>query len=491
MSDTNPHPVHLDAVVNGLASNPALPPGAFHRFLAHRRGHTAIAGRPDLTDDLADAIVAVDDVRLTSALARNRALPHAYRTTLAGHPDPWIRLACAVAAADAPRELFERLLVNPDPGVRELVARNDHVPGDLRARQASDPAPQVRASLAQWWPQAPEPVRRLLLTDPDDSVRAAACSTYYPRLPHPVPPADLVPALLADPGTRAGAVRHSALDTGTASGLAHDPDEEVRRELAAHPELPSSVRDLLAEDPSPLVRVRVFARQDTPQPARAAIHARITTGALGTDRLFDPRQDLDDDALDREIADRLARAELRSLRLAWVTADPLPHVDSPYACFRASAAMSDCLPEHLVNRLLHDEESDVRTTMALHARDRIDPGTAERIDRSHSPAKRMSWRPADAFPLPPAVLRRLATDPDPRMRQLATRDPDLPVGLLRALAADSDPTVRRTVAAHPGVPLADLTRLLADPSEHVATAAAGNPGLPPGEMHRLLTLAGL
>ena len=44
----------------------------------------------------------------------------------------------------------------------------------------------------------------------------------------------------------------------------------------------------------------------------------------------------------------LARLELPTLRLPWVTADPLPHVDTPYICFRASAAMSGCLPTAVV-----------------------------------------------------------------------------------------------------------------------------------------------
>ncbi|MFF7361910.1 hypothetical protein [Streptomyces sp. NPDC008125] len=152
MSDAAPHPVHLDALVNGLASNPALPPGEFHRFLGHRRGRREIAGRPDLTDDLADAIVAVGDVRLTRALARNRALPHAYRTTLGGHPDPWIRLAVAVAVADAPREPFERLLVDSDPEVRERGAQtrkyggsSRHIPNSPRRFVTSSPRTPARS----------------------------------------------------------------------------------------------------------------------------------------------------------------------------------------------------------------------------------------------------------------------------------------------------------------------------------------------------------
>lgn len=254
--------------------------------------------------------------------------------------------------------------------------------------------------------------------------------------------------------------------------------------------LPPALRDKLAQDPNLRVALRVFARQDTPEPARAAIHAQILSDVPPLDWLAN-HQALDDDTLDRELMGEIARAELRTLRLPWVTADPLPYVDSPYACFRASAAMSEQLPPRLVAQLLDDEESDVRTTMALHARDQINPDTAERIDRTYRPAKRVRWRPADDFPLPADVLRRLATDLDPRMRQLAPRDPHLPVELARRLAADPDHMVRRTIATHPRLPAEVLTRLLADPAESVAATAAANPNLPTTAMHQLLALAGL
>ncbi|NUT47881.1 MAG: hypothetical protein HOV94_11315 [Saccharothrix sp.] len=492
MSDVAPRPVHLDKVVEGLAENPALPPEFVRRLFAHRKGRGSVAGRPDLNDDMIAEIIAMDEHWLTHSLALNGRLPHTFRMTLAGHPDPTIRAAVVVGAdGGAARELFERLLGDADPTVREYLAQSDHMPADLRARLAADPDPTVRATLAQWWTQAPESVRRLLLTDPDDTVRAGACATYYRRLPHPAPPADLLPALLADPVTRAGAVRHCTLDADMARRLADDPEEAVREEVAGHPDLPSPLRDLLAEDPSPQDRLRVFARRDTPEPSRAAIHARILSETPPRDWLTDPHADLDDDALEQQLMNEMARLQLRTLRLPWVTADPLPHVDSPYACFRASAAMSDLLPAPVVARLLDDEESSVRTAVAMGARDRIDAATAERIDREYRPEKKTRWRPADDLPLPADALRRLAGDPDPRMRQLAPRDPGLPMELVRRLAADPDPTVRHAIVAHPRLPVRDLTRLLADPSEQVAAAAAAYPSLPPEHMHRLLTLAGL
>ncbi|KJY18261.1 hypothetical protein VR44_39615, partial [Streptomyces katrae] len=212
MSDAIPPPVHLDKVVDGLAENPALPSELVHRLLGYRKGLGRVAKRPDLSDGVIAQIIATDDHWLTHSLALNRSLPQAFRMILAEHPDPAIRRALVVAADGAPRELFELLLDDSDPQVREHLAASDHMPADLRTRLAADPDPRVRATLAQWWTTAPEPVRRLLLTDPDDSVRAGACATYFRRLPHPVPPADLVADLLADPVTRAGAVRHCSLD---------------------------------------------------------------------------------------------------------------------------------------------------------------------------------------------------------------------------------------------------------------------------------------
>ncbi len=206
MSDVTPPPVHLDKVVEGLAGNPVLPPELVRRLFTYRRGFGSVAKRLDLADDMIAEVIAVDDHWLTHSLALNRSLPHAFRMTLIDHPDPAIRATVVVGAYGAPRELFERLLGDADLQVREYLAQSDHVPTDLRARLAADPEPKIGATLAEWWPQAPEPVRRLLLTDPEDAVRAGACATYYRPLPHPVPPVDLLPALLAGPVTRAGAV---------------------------------------------------------------------------------------------------------------------------------------------------------------------------------------------------------------------------------------------------------------------------------------------
>jgi hypothetical protein len=202
MVDDGPTPVHLSEVLNGLAENPALPVELVRRLVRHRRGSDRVARYADLPPDVIEEILASGDHRLLHSLALNRHLPHAVRMRLTAYPDSAVRAALVVAAPGAPRELHERLIDDPGPRAREYLAQRDDVPPDLLARLAGDPDPQVRATLARWWTQAPEAVRRILLTDPVDSVRAAACSTYYARLPHPVPPPDLVPGLLDDPVTR-------------------------------------------------------------------------------------------------------------------------------------------------------------------------------------------------------------------------------------------------------------------------------------------------
>jgi hypothetical protein len=97
-----------------------------------------------------------------------------------------VRAALVVGSrGEAPREVFEVLIGDQDTRVREYLPKGDEVPADLRAALTADPEPKIRATLARWWSDAPEHVRRTLLTDTDDDVRAAACSTYYARLPHP------------------------------------------------------------------------------------------------------------------------------------------------------------------------------------------------------------------------------------------------------------------------------------------------------------------
>ncbi|MEU3616161.1 hypothetical protein ABZ725_28070 [Streptomyces sp. NPDC006872] len=483
-------PVHLDEVMDGLAMNSALPAPMVRRLFAWRRGGGKVAGRPDLTEDMLTEILAIDDHWLLHSLALNDRLPDRFRIRLAAHPDKAVRSALVIRAATAPREMLEQLIDDPDPQVREYLAQGHHTPPDLRARLAADSDPAIRAALAKYWTQAPEAVHRILLTDPEAEVRAAACSTYFAHRPHPIPPSDLLPVLLADPVTRAGAVIHAVLDADTLQQLAGDPDSEVRAELARHPDLPPSIREVLAVDPALSVRVKVFARPDTPEHVRAQIHTAVHELSRS---MADPSPDADDEAVLQWYRDVAARTELRILRLPWVTADPLPHIDSPYVSFRVSAAVSKALPADEVARLLDDEEEIVRLTMARTAPHLVDPATAENIERRYRRRDKFTfwWDQEEVLTFPSEVLRRFATDPEPRLRSFAPRDPNLPSELAEKLASDPEDRVRRAVAPHRNLPLPSLFRLLADPSGRVAEAAGASPFLPVERMEWLLTRAGL
>ncbi|GAA2110909.1 hypothetical protein GCM10009759_52550 [Kitasatospora saccharophila] len=469
--------------LDGLAENPALPADLVDRLIAAPHGPLALPRRRGLTEPQLDALIAHD----AYAVALSRHLPKPVRRRLAAHPDPDVRAALVVSAApDEDRELFERFAADPAPEVRKELAECGHTPADLRARLAYDPAPEVRAALGQHWTAAPEPVRRALLTDPEDSVRAAACATSFLRWPYPVPPADLVPALLADPLTRAGTVAHCDPATTDLDRLAADPDPDVRRALAAHPGLPAHLRTRLAADPRALVRLAVLARPDTPEAERAALYDSVT-GPFEP-----PGEDVDEEtAVELEMDHFAVGIDLWMLDLPWVTADPLPHLDSPHPLFRRAAAASPDLPAEARARLLADPDNEVALAAASSSPDPIDPVTAERLDRGHRPVKRMRWRPADMFPLPVETLRRLADDPVPRMRLLALRDPELPAHLLERLAADPEDHVRLAAASHPAHTPATLRALLDDPSPYVNRAAAANPALPVDEIRARLDAAGL
>jgi hypothetical protein len=295
---------------------------------------------------------------------------------------------------------------------------------------------------------------------------------------------------LADPVTRAGAVIHAVLDADTLRQLAEDRDDAVRAELARHPDLPAPYRDVLAEDPALDVRVKVFARPDTPDGLRAELHASIEELSASTP---DPGEDADDEAFLRWATDTFAAMELRNLRLGWVTADPLPHVGSPYVSFRASAARSGSLPADAVARLLDDEDERVRIAMANTAPHLVDPAAAERVERRYRGEDKFTlwWDTNEVLTFSQETLRRFATDPDPRLRSFAPRDPELPAELAGQLAGDPAARVREAVAGHRNLPLPALLGLVADPADEVAEAAAASPFLPVEEMERLLVLAGL
>ncbi|MFD5417749.1 hypothetical protein ACFWJT_06940 [Streptomyces sp. NPDC127069] len=438
---------HLPHVLYGLALNPAA------------------QADPQLCESLLDG-------RPAGKLARGGALPEEIAARLAAHGDPEVRAVRAEReGADSGRhELFA---ADPDAEVRIALAQNPELSAELTARLGADTDPAVREAVARREEAPAEDLHRALLTDPEAKVRVAACRHR--------PPADLHGALLADPATRHHVVRHLDLDPETAAHLAADPDEQVRERLATHPGLPGELRAALARDADPFVRGTVFERADATPQERAAIFEALTAGALRYAE--DPRDSSDEDCF--------CDAMLTCLDLAaypWVDPDPLPYADSPFAGLRCAAARSTVLPAEARTRLLADENPRVRF-LALAGLAEVDLTVAEELDRRQGRMVKHGGRPADCVTFPPETLRRFADDPDPWMRVLALRDPDLPAEMLERLAADREESVRCATAGHPRVPVDALVRLLGDTDEEVVETAAASPVLPVEVMRALLDRA--
>ncbi|WP_407836769.1 hypothetical protein ACE1OC_10285 [Streptomyces sp. DSM 116496] len=464
-----PELVHLAAVLTGLTRNEALPEELAVRLLPHDLAPLRLALRKGFAPSpaLCEEYLAHGE---SQALAHNAALPPEIATRLAADPDPEVRAVRAkLESAGAGRHAL--FAADTEAQVRIALAGQPDLSAESLAALAADTDAGVRAALARR-PELPEDLLRRLLTDTEPEVRARACG-------HGAPP-DLHAALLADPATRKEVVRSLELDPETASALAADPDEEVRAKLAAHPALPPRVRDALARDTSPDVRGKVFARADTPPELRDEIHAWLTAGARRSEEDW---ENAEEDDVFCEIT--LVFLEMGSY--PWVAADPVPYVASPYTGLRRAAACSERLPAELLRGMLEDEDPTVRM-IALERTPDVDPATAEDIERRHERSKFLD-RPADYFPFAPETLRRFAADPDPRMRLLALRDPDVPAALLERLAADEDHTVRRAVAEDSRTATGTLLRLLGDGSESVAMSAAASPGLPVEAMRAVLDLA--
>lgn len=134
-----------------------------------------------------------------------------------------VRCAVAASLGDEPPGGLARLAEDPDSSVRSFLAMNDRLPPELLVRLAADPERSVRSWIVQRGRDVPDAVRRMLLTDTGPGIRSDSARVFPP-------PADLLPGLLADPATRAGAVAH----TVSTPELAADPDSDVRRAALPH-----------------------------------------------------------------------------------------------------------------------------------------------------------------------------------------------------------------------------------------------------------------
>lgn len=253
----------LDVELQELAVQEGLDSDLLRRLIRHPGARRCVARRRDLPLELIEEIISLGAAR---TIAANSSMPASVKERLPGHPQPDVRAALAANASDDPPGLLVRLSEDADSMVREFLAMNEHLDPQIRASLAADPEPRVRVVVIEHWRDAPEEVRRAWLTAPEHEVRRAAVHAFPP-------PSDLLPELLADPATRAAAVRHAE----PAANMATDSEVEVRLALADHPALPADMRDRLAEDPDIFVRNAIAARADTQAVMREDLASTLET----------------------------------------------------------------------------------------------------------------------------------------------------------------------------------------------------------------------
>ncbi|MFF7275222.1 hypothetical protein [Streptomyces griseorubiginosus] len=502
----------MDHILRGLAANPALSSALVDRLVA-------IAD-----DDIAEGLACRTDLSRAQAVALARrvegsARALAYEGLLtADDVDPalWPDAALALLEQGAGRPEWARLLVaDPARERREKLAGCRGLPSDVVDRLAADPDVQVVAELAL---AAPADVAERLAAHPHALVRAAVAVNEA------TPPAALA-ALVT--GVGLPPARHCLVCDREETPFVHDPfcprlDCELPPGASCDGSHESTVQDI----------------------QHAAIGNPATPVAAVTEFVGHPSMLL-----------RWALAARRDVPLrvcARLAADPVPGI-------RADLARNPSLDDALMRESAGDPDPDVRRGLAHHPRIPLDlltelarnvrigatllprvaaasPAEVAALAESVEPAARMLV--AQRRDLPPAILDRLADDPDAKVVKALAPHPGLAEGQLRSMvdrhgvrvlakvAANPDaspalledlarhePPVHRVfrevarhrratapalllclpderarpvAAGHPALPPPVITELLADPDERVAEAAAANPSLPPAVMSELL-----
>ncbi|MFJ5774610.1 hypothetical protein [Streptomyces sp. NPDC093094] len=429
----------------GIGFNPAAPDELLIRLLDVAEGFLHGCDRPAVLD----AAVAHPDPRVRATPADTfrpkltsdqwvrlvRAEPSSERRVL------WAEHAC-IWGAELPEDLYDDLLAGPS---RASAAELPGLPAHQIPGLAADTDPRVRTAACARWEDLAAPLRERLLADTDEGVRTAALLAHHSDVPMP---REVFTAL---PAPRR-ALERCRLSPGLEAELVRDGDVEVRRALAANPQLGAHSVTVLAQDPCGDIRSAVALRSDLGEEQRAAVrHA------------FDP--------------------ESRSHALPWVEAlhddaDAMRRLAvSSHPLVRRSVARARHLPPDVVERLARDEDRTVRLFLA----ESCDDAPAEmllEVWRWWDGSFTHPGRPRSHPNFPRTGLLRHAGDPDGRMRRLALDDPQSTPADVARLARDPEAEVRRRAAEDPRLSPADAVRLLNDPVDHVRGAAIRSPRLP-------------
>ena len=470
------------AVARGLARNPAAPPELLLRLLEEHAEAVpaAFRRRADLPPAIVEAAARHPSARVRGAIASNLNVDVALRLRLLDDPEQ--RVADLVRD-DRDLALPDRAFLRQLDRLVEYLHRDMMTAEELRADVimmgakdrravpvlAAHPEPVVRATaveLVDGSDEATERLRQALSRDPAPEVRAAMAERERTREPADIPanghlframvalrrlsPALVAHVLATDPTDTMDGVSAMAtnphLPRETVEELFDHQAASVRRALARRADLTRSQLERLAADPDVSVRTAVSVHPGLSEEDRAGIDIDVTT----------------------------AKGGLPTRPLA-TSVNPL---------LRRRAAADPRLPAEAVAALAGDTDPEVRALLAHH-HPAAPPALLLRVYREHPRGGRGRLSALPAFPT--EGLAALADDPDPEVRRLAARDPLADPALVERLAGDPDAGVRAAMAACPRLPVDRILALLDDTD--LAEHAAANPALPVETMSQRLTLS--
>ncbi|MFD3613499.1 hypothetical protein ACFWXA_36765 [Streptomyces atroolivaceus] len=452
--------------IDGLADNPAAPPGVLLRLLAieDRWIVQRLSWRTTLPTEVAEAMLAHPDRRVRTALAKSWTVDPEVRAGLLHGP---ASDALAVAIGPHPYRIkveplpdwaYERLLNHERGMVRYETVNASTVPPHVLVPLAVHDDPLFRlAACRRVWHELTEDVRVLLLEDVDPAVRTAA--SLHVMHEDEERTAELVEALAGE--WRLGdVVEWGRLGRPLAERLAAKGTWLER--LARNPTFPADLAMGLACHEDPAVRLAVSSRPELSEEQRAAIDWQVGP----EDRL----------GLLRWVWD--ARGDTELLRRC---------ATSAHTWLRRSAAMCAELPDDCVDLLAGDPDFGVRLLLA----ENHPSAPAELLldlylHGLHRAVAMLTSKPQ--FPTHGLAVR-FADAAAPEARTLIVRDPGATPEIVERLSRDPEARVRKAAARDPRLPVPRLVELLDDPD--VGAAAASNPALPVTEMTSLLDRAGI
>ncbi|MET7368784.1 hypothetical protein ABZS61_23625 [Streptomyces sp. NPDC005566] len=188
------------------------------------------------------------------AAVRNPATPVAAVVGLAGHPSMLLRWALA-ARSDLPPEVCARLAVDPAPGVRADLAENPAIDDGLIRALADDRDHNVQRRLAHH-PHVPLDVLTRL------AGMTTIGTTLLPRIAAASPSEVRELAQSPNPAARMLVAQRRDLPAEIRDALATDSDAKVVKAVAPHPGLPASQLRAMVDRQGVRVIAKVAANPD-------------------------------------------------------------------------------------------------------------------------------------------------------------------------------------------------------------------------------------